>query len=418
MDPLFTRTGDCSQPGASLIPTPHRGIFLTLFFTIFTTITGVGIVVPLLPVYAHDLGAAGVYVGLIFGSFSLSRTVLLPVFGRMSDRRGRKPFIVIGLAGHVLVSIAFIVSTSVSSLIAIRFVQGIVSAMIMPVVQAYVGEITPPGKEGYSMGMFNMSMFGSLSLGPLLGGVVRDAWSMGAAFACMGLLSGLGVILAMGFLPPVDREFIKHREHPPIPWRTLILDRHLMGLFVFRFVYVSCIGIIWCFLPLYAETRFSLSGSSTGILVSLGVFIGGILQVPMGYLADRISTRLMIGTGGVLCALAMAMLLAADSFSGLVWAVSVFGLGGGLSMPAVMALAVVTGNEKGGMGSVMSLMTVAHSLGMMAGSMAAGLAMDYFELEFVFPFGSGLMALGLVLFLAAGVKKTALVTALGQEDPK
>ena len=71
-----------------------KKIFGTLFFSIFTAVTGVGIVVPLLPVYAHDLGASGLYIGLIFGVFSLSRTVFLPYFGRLSDKKGRKPFIV------------------------------------------------------------------------------------------------------------------------------------------------------------------------------------------------------------------------------------------------------------------------------------------------------------------------------------
>ena len=68
-----------------------KKIFGTLFLSMFAAITGVGIVVPLLPVYAHDLGASGIYIGLIFGSFSISRTVFLHYFGRLSDKKGRKP---------------------------------------------------------------------------------------------------------------------------------------------------------------------------------------------------------------------------------------------------------------------------------------------------------------------------------------
>ena len=65
-------------------------IFTTLFFSIFATITGVGIVVPLLPVYAHDLGAGGLYIGLIFGAFSLSRVFFLPYFGKGFFGDGRQ----------------------------------------------------------------------------------------------------------------------------------------------------------------------------------------------------------------------------------------------------------------------------------------------------------------------------------------
>ena len=113
--------------------TLDKKIFGTLFFSLLATITGVGIVVPLLPVYARHLGASGLYIGLIFGAFSISRTFLLPVFGRWSDRKGRKPFILAGLLAYALVSVAFILFTQVNHMIIIRFFQGMASAMIRPV---------------------------------------------------------------------------------------------------------------------------------------------------------------------------------------------------------------------------------------------------------------------------------------------
>ncbi|SLM28509.1 Permease of the major facilitator superfamily [Desulfamplus magnetovallimortis] len=399
MEPELNYIGRLRDIMSMTIPSSHKKIFLTLFFIIFSTVTGVGIVVPLLPIYANDLGASGIYVGLIFGSFSFSRTILLPYFGSLSDKKGRRPFIFIGLAGYVVVSVAFIITSSVSSLIIIRFVQGIASSMIMPVVQAYVGEITPEGREGYSMSLFNMSMFSSLSLGPIMGGIIHDIWSLDAAFACMGILSFIGMGLCILFLPPTDQEFIKHRDRPPIPWHLIAREPKLFGLFSYRFSYTACIGIIWCFLPIFAQSRVpELSGSSTGILVMLGVFISGILQLPMGYLADRMNKTILVVTGGIICAVSMLMIYTSTSYFNLLLAVSVFGIGGGISMPSLMALTVIHGNEKGAMGSVMSIVTVAHSLGMMAGSMGAGFAMDYFSLDVVFPCGTLLMGAGLIFF--------------------
>ena len=396
MEPEFIRDG--KQFSLGFIPSPHKGIFISLFFTIFTTVTGVGIVVPLLPIYAHDLGASGIYVGLIFGSFAFSRTLFLPYFGRLSDKKGRKPFIMGGLIGYALISIAFIFSDTVTTLIALRFIQGISSAMIMPVVQAYVGEITPKGQEGYSMGLFNMSMFASLSLGPLMGGVIKDAWSLDAAFGAMALLSALGLILCIIFLPPVSKELARSKDRPSVPWGILMKDGDLTAIFIFRTVYTACIGIIWCFLPLFAEIRFELSGSFTGILVTLGVLISGLMQLPMGYAADRWNKKILVIVGGLVSAAGMMLLFSADSFSNLIFGVSLFGLGGGTAMPAVMAMAVIKGHELEAMASVMALITMAHSLGMMAGSMGAGAAMDFFRLEFVFPCGAALMAGGVLGF--------------------
>jgi MFS family permease len=337
-------------------------------------------------------------VGLIFGSFSISRTFLLPVFGRLSDQKGRKPFIVAGVAAYTLVSIGFLFSKNVETLILLRFFQGAGSAMVLPVVQAYVGEITPEGSEGYSMGLFNMSMFLSLSLGPLMGGGIKDIWSLDAAFIGMGSLSGIGLLLCIFLLPPTSQEKINTAQEKIVPWSMLIKDKGIISLFIFRYAYTSCIGVIWCFLPLFADKEFGLSGSLTGVLVMLGVFVSGILQMPMGYIADRANKNIMIVCGGILSSIGILLPFWASSFQDLIIAVLIFGIGGGISMPAIMAYAVIIGNKKKAMGSVMSIVTVGHSLGMMTGSMAAGFTMDYFSLRLSFPCGTLIMATGTLVF--------------------
>ncbi len=389
-----------SCAGHNLIPSQRKKAFIVLFFTIFIIVTGMGMVVPLLPIYAENLGANGLYIGMIFGSFAFSRTIFLPYFGKLSDRNGRKPFILAGLAGYVLVAIAFVWFANINSLILIRFIQGIASAMIMPVVQAYIGEITELGREGYSMGLFSMSMFASLSLGPLMGGMIKDAWSIQGTFICMAVLSAAGLLLSTIFLPSVAQEHIKRENREAVPWKIIIKgNKSLFAIFSFRFAYTSCIGVIWCFLPVFADRQFHLSGSFTGLLVMLGVFVSGLLQLPMGYVADRYNKRIMVCIGGLICSAGMLMLTNSHSYFDLLFAVCLFGLGGGISMPAVMAIAVLMGNEKKAMASIMSIITMAHSMGMMAGAITAGIAMDYFNLRFAFPCGMIIMITGTFLFL-------------------
>jgi multidrug resistance protein len=377
-----------------------KKIFGTLFFSIFAAVTGVGIVVPLLPVYAHELGAGGLAIGFIFGSFALSRTLFLPYFGRLSDRKGRKRLIVIGLFSYACLSLAFMLAQNVAALVIIRFFQGIASSMMMPAIQAYVGDITPQGREGFTMGFFNMSIFFGLSLGPILGGSIKDLWGLDASFLSMGILSLVGFFLSISFLPPSHEEMVMKKSRSPLPWKVLLRDRETIGLFCFRLNYTACIGIIWGFLPVFADTQFALSSANIGFLVMLGVFISGIIHLPMGYLADRISRRMMIVFGGLVVAGGMIYFTRSASLADLVIASILFGLGGGISMPAHMAIAVFKGNQSDAMGSLMGLMTMAHSLGILMGSSFAGLMMDFADLRDAFSLGAVISIAGVLIFFA------------------
>jgi len=380
------------------LTTSDKKIFAVLFFSIYVSVTGVGIVVPLLPVYAYELGASGLYIGLVFGAFSLSRTFFLPYFGRLSDKKGRKPLIVAGLLAYALISVGFILSKNVETLIIIRFIQGISSAMLIPVIQAYVGDITPEGSEGLSMGMFNMSMFFGLSVGPLAGGMINEHFSLNTSFLCMGILAFLGFSLCLFLLPPTKSERAVSRKKEVVSWKKLLRDRDLAGLFFFRFAYAACVGVVWGFLPVLADSEFHLSSSYIGILVMLGVFIAGVMQAPMGYMADRFNKRIMILIGGFIIAFAILLFNWADGFGDLFITNVLIGIGGGIAMPALMAIAVLKGKTTKAMGSVMGLITMAHSSGMLTGSLVAGLMMDMFQLRHAFSFGSLIMIFGTGLF--------------------
>ena len=260
---------------------PQKGVHHPLFI-IFITVTGVGIVVPLLPIYAHDLGAAGIYVAMIFGAFSISRAFFLPWFGSLSDKRPQT-FILAGLLTYMLVAVAFVWASNVEGLIAIRFIQGAGSAMIMPVVQAYVGEISHERTEGYAMGLFNLSMFLSLSFGPIMGGVIQQTWSLDAAFYCMSALSAFGALLCLIFLPPLSKEQIRINKREPAAFGVVIRTGNWQVWWFSGMPTPPCIGIIWCFMPLYAGKTFGLEGGKIGLLVTAGVFVSGALQLPMGY---------------------------------------------------------------------------------------------------------------------------------------
>ena len=114
-----------------------------LSLAIFSTMLGNGIVVPFLPLYAQQFGAAGLGVGFLFSAHSAARTFLLPFIGKASDRRGRKGFLLTGLLFYTLASVGYLLANSMVALILIMTFQGVATAMVQPVAMAYVGDLTP-----------------------------------------------------------------------------------------------------------------------------------------------------------------------------------------------------------------------------------------------------------------------------------
>jgi MFS family permease len=249
-----------------------------------------------------------------------------------------------------------------------------------------------------------MSLFIGLSVGPLIGGVIHDHFGMQVSFGCMGFLAMVGFLLSLGLLPPTAAERVTNRPHSLKSWRALLTDRDIFALFVFRLSYTICIGIIWTFLPVMADAEFALSGSAIGVLIMLGVFISGSIHIPMGIVADRVNKRRMVVIGGLVVVYSVWSFQRATGFADLVLAQVLFGIGGGAAMPALMAMAVSKGSRSDSMGSVMAILTVGHSSGMLLGSLLGGFLMDWFDLRWAFPIGAALMLGCLAVFYGAGAR--------------
>ncbi len=159
-------------------------------------------------------------------------------------------------------------------------------------------------------------MFFGLSLGPVLGGYIHDRFSLDAAFLGMGILSAIGFGLCLVLLPPTRAEKVIVNASESVPWRRLLADRNIVGLFGVRFAYAACIGVIWGFLPVLAAAELQLSSSTVGFLVMIGIFISGLLHIPMGALADRVNKNLLVAGGGLAGAGGVFLFLVGPEFSG------------------------------------------------------------------------------------------------------
>jgi MFS family permease len=368
-------------------------IFDVLFISVFTAMLGLGIVSPLMPIYAESLGASGIWLGVIFAGFSISRGIFMPIIGRISDRKGRKVFILSGLLIYTIVSIAYIQAGNVYALTLIRIVHGFASAMVIPIAMAYVGEISPEGEEGRYMGSFTASFFLGMGFGPLIGGILEDSFSMVTAFYAMAVLSALSLVVCFLFLPETDRFKLKHKSRDV--FKEILRNSVFKAVMLFRGINAYGRATLLSFLPVLATEV--LTSSQIGAILATNILLTAFLQKPFGILADRYDRPLMIVIGMALASASLLLIPTLTDFFQFFLVAIALGLGGGLAMPAASAI-VVTAGRNAGQGSTMGIFNTAMSAGMIAAPLVSGIIMDLFSINDVFYFAGVISLAGMVLF--------------------
>ncbi len=364
------------------------GPLFVLSVALFATMLGNGVVIPFIPIYAQEFGASGVAVGILFGAHSASRTFLLPLIGRASDRHGRKAFLLWGLFGYALSSVAYLLANSLLTLIVIMALQGVATAMVQPVSMAYVGDLTPKGKEGAYAGYVNTAFLGGVAGGPILGGVIKDLFNMQASFILLGVLSLLSLLLLLFFLPEVQKHHVAEKKEIA-SWHTVLSARPILGVALFRVVYALSSTLIWVFVPLLSASLLPLTTSQVGALISLNVLISTVLQSPCGRLSDRMNKAVLIGIGSLISAVSLAGFPLTSTFWHLLVLNALVGAGFGLAYPAHMALAMEH-TPGSSMGTVMSTLLTVHSFGMTIAPPVFGIVVDYYNLSSMF-YSAGLL---------------------------
>src|SRR5512140_1899326 len=150
---------------------------LIVFFTVFLDLVGFGIVLPLFSVYSRHFGARGAVIGLIFASFSAMQFVFAPIWGRLSDRHGRRPILLVSTAGAALSYVLFALSSGLENhraalwlMIVSRAFAGLCGGNIT-VAQAYIADITPPENRSKRMGLIGMAFGLGFIFGPIIRGL-------------------------------------------------------------------------------------------------------------------------------------------------------------------------------------------------------------------------------------------------------
>lgn len=338
-------TSELKPPQASLSSQTQRILYL-LAACIALTMTGYGIVVPVFAKRIGELGSGVQALGLMTMSFAFAQFLLSPFMGSFADRFGRRPLIIIALAGEVIANGAYLYAQSIPLYIAIRFFQGAISAGLLPAALGVVGDRVPKEQHAQWTGVIMASYAAGFIFGPALGGFLFDRWGYAAPFALSGILAFVALVLVLVMVPETRPASSRVQKLSPISeqtrWREIwaYLPRPIYlfaTLLLIDFIATFAFAFIEPQLALYAYNQLSMTPEQLGFFVGaygLAMLLG---QAFLGKLSDRYGRKPVMILGLLLNGTLFPGLIFVHSF-GLLFPVAVLaGLGDALFIPAIAA---------------------------------------------------------------------------------
>lgn len=387
--------------------------FLIIAMSMFTATMGLGMVLPLLPVYAKTFGASGATIGLTVSAFAIPQLMVSPFIGRLADRFGRKLFLLLGAAAYCFSALGWWWADTLTWLIVFRALSGVGSALIFSNAQAYVGDLAPPGSEGRYMGAFGVADFLGFGLGPLFAGVIRDRAGLDEVFLSMALLYLVVFVLIAAWLPGRPVRLHLGAAQVTAPWGAIFRHPTMQALMVLRVCFALATGVSMSFLAVHLEQSLASTATMVGLVFAAQQIVGGLSQPFLGRLADRFSRAWLVFAGTATMAAGMSTIAWSDSYGVIVTAVVLGpGLGAALANVAAQALQVDTGRDLG-MATVASLGSAAFAAGFLLGAIGGGRLVDISSIPAAFLVGAAVMLFGGAGFLVRvrGIQARALRAA-------
>ena len=285
------------------MPTWRRNLIVLVLVQLLST-AGFSLVFPFLPLYVNEIGIATrgsveFWAGMVFSSQAVTMMISAPIWGTVADRYGRKLMLARAtLGGAVLLALMGLVQNA-EQLVLLRTIQGGVTGVVAAA-NALVAAQTPRERSGAALGMLNMARWAGVALGPIIGGVLGDAFGFRESFWITGALLGFAGICVVfwvheEFTPPAKEE----RTGFWASYHMLIRAPGMSGLYALTFLrslgQTLILPIVALFVMELMQTDQG-AASATGIIIGMAAFTGALSAVWLGRLGDRVGhTRVLIG---------------------------------------------------------------------------------------------------------------------------
>ena len=343
---------------------------ITLYIIAFAGFTSISWLFPVVPYYTSNLGLSVFDTGLIVSIYSYVNAIGIIPAGIISDRWGRRTFLLIGLIISTIAPFLYPLAHDAASLYLVRILHGLGSALFIPTALALVTDITGDGEHGKAIGWYTAASQLGLMAGPIAGGFMLEHYGFEMAFYTCSLAPLLALIFVSTRLHALPHMPVHSAHSGTNSWRWLA-DRGSIISFIALIVVAIGSSSVSTFIPLYVH-QFSISAAGAGMIITSCYISSSALRIPAGTMADKFGNAPMILTGIVLCAAGIALI---PEFHGLLELAIVgllFGLGMGFAMPAALSwLAKLSPPHKRGF--AMGLGSAAFQVGLALGATLLGM---------------------------------------------
>lgn len=269
-----------------------RKRLFSILLVVFIDLLGFSLILPLLPYYAETFSASSFVTGLLIAIYALMQLIGAPILGRLSDRYGRRPILLISVFGTFVGFILFGLATSLWMLFAARILDGLTGGNLS-VAQAYISDVTDAKNRAKGLGLIGAAFGIGFIIGPVTGGILSQYGYNVPAFVAAGLAL-FNFILIYAWLPESlteeRREQAGRERQPKVTLGALIvaLKRPFTGpILTTRFFYGLAFSIFQTIFSLYALTKFNLSARDTGFILT---YVGVLAAFVQGFLVGKLTS--------------------------------------------------------------------------------------------------------------------------------
>jgi predicted MFS family arabinose efflux permease len=374
---------------------------LTVLFSILVVdLIGFGIVVPILPFWAEHFGANGLLLGLLLTSHAAMQFIFAPRWGRLSDRIGRRPVMLMTIAGTTLALLALGFADSLAQIFLARVLSGIFGANTS-VATAYLTDVTEESERTRWMGMVGASFAVGFTLGPPIGGLLAPL-GHGVPMLAAAALSFVNLVWAVIRLPEPERR--EQQSAAPLTNRLEVLRQPAIGrICAVYFLFSLAVTQLETTFAFFMSHRFGYDAFGVAmVMFGMAIVMGGIQGGGMKRLAARFRERQLVLGGLVLMSVAFACVPWPGSVAWLMLPLLLAAIGRGISQPPMMSLVSLSA-EPGSRGIVMGVFQSCASASRVLGPVVAGALYD--------------LGQALPYWLAAALVAAACGLALSLHDP-